>query len=432
MNKRCFFRLILVFLVVFTQNTGAIDVSQDTYGNLSDYMEGIYGIDNNAGLTAFPVLNVPLGGRSEGMAGSFAAVSNDISFLEWNPAGSSMLPKTELAFFHNNWIGDTKIEGAAFASRYKDLGFAAGGKWLYTPFTEYNIYGERASKGYYSEAVGVLNASYNFLSGYYFSGVSLGVNLKGAFRMVPDYSDADDQDNKTGQLISGSGGSQSAAMGMADIGLLTKFNVLKPYYSREQNAAFALAFRNLGPPVMGDPLPTVAVAALSYKPLRPLLFSFDFSFPMNLSDIALSEKPYWAAGTSVQITPFLSMRAGLLSKTGNVRIALGSSVDLDRIGLEVNYTLDLLTQFTPLNRVSLGVRFNLGDQGRQTRADQVDKLYLKGLEAYADGNVSEAQSYWEETLELNPRYDPAKEGLTLIRLSQELEDRFNDMQRLNF
>jgi hypothetical protein len=425
MDKRGFGALILIFLAVFTNRAAAIDVSQDTYGDFSDFLEDIYGIDNNAGSIAFPVLNVPLGGRSEGMAGAFTAVADDVSFLEWNPAGSSTLSKTEIAFFHNNWIGDTKIEGVAFASRYKDLGFAAGGKWLYTPFTEYNSRGKRISKGCYSEAVGILNASYNFLSGYYFSGISLGVNVKGAFRLISDFSGG----NKTGQLISAS---QSTGMVMADVGLLTRFNFLKAYQSRDRNLAFALTARNLGPPVMGDPLPTVAVAGIAYKPLRPLLFAFDFSVPVNLADISPSEKPYWSLGTAVQITSFLSMRAGVLSKTGDFRVALGGAVDLDRIGLEVNCALDPLARSTPLNRVSLGVRLSLGDQGRQALADQVDTLYLLGLKAYAEGEIAEVQSRWEEALKLNPRFDPAKDGLALIRRTDELEARVDDMRRLNF
>ncbi|MDR2028666.1 MAG: UPF0164 family protein [Treponema sp.] len=426
--------ILLIFSTIFliASGAGAIDFGSGNYGSISDYLEEIYGIDNNAGLTAFPALNVPMGGRSEGMAGSFSAVADDISFLEWNPAGSAMLKKSELAFFHNNWIADTKVEGAIFASRFNDIGFAAGGKWLYTPFTEYNIYGERVSKGYYSEAVGILNASYNFLPGFSFAGLALGINLKGAFRFVPDYSDANDTDNKNGALVSGSGKSQAAAMAMADIGLLTRFDFLKPYNAREQNASAALVIRNLGPPAKGDPLPTVLTAAISYKPLRPLLISFDFSLPMNLTDISLSEKPYWALGLSAGITDFLSMRAGFMSKTGNVRITIGSAVELSKLSFDINYTLDLLTQLTPLNRVSIGVRFNLGDQGRQAASDRVDELYLAGLNAYSRGNNNEAQYYWEEALKLNPRFTPALEGLNIIRRSQALEDRINDMQRLDF
>ncbi|MDR2258603.1 MAG: UPF0164 family protein, partial [Treponema sp.] len=285
-----------IFCMIFLFSAAlapGLDFDPDSYGSISDYLDNIYGADDNAGLTAFPVLNVPMGGRSEGMASAFGAVSDDISFLEYNPAGSSMLSRSELAFFHNNLIADTKIEGAVYASRIKDFGFAAGAKWLYTPFTEYNMFGDRVSKGYYSEAVGVLNGSYNFLSGYYFSGISVGANLKGAFRFVPDYTDAEDH------IISGSGRSQSAAMVMVDIGALTRFDFLKPYSSRERNTSAALVIRNLGPPAMDEPLPTVATAALSYKPLRPLLFSFDFSCPINMMDPALSEKPYWAAGAAV-------------------------------------------------------------------------------------------------------------------------------------
>jgi tetratricopeptide (TPR) repeat protein len=432
MMKLRFFLFCLSFFIFFLPATGAIDFNADGYGSITDYLSDIYGVDDNAGLTAFPVLSIPPGGRAEGMAGAFSAVADDISFLEWNPAGSSMLQKTELAFFHNNWIGDTKIEGAAFASRFGDLGFAAGGKWLYTPFTEYTMFGERASKGYYSEAVATLNGSYNFLSGYYFSGISLGANIKGAFRFVPDFSDSDDLDHKTGSLVSGSGGEQSAAMVMADIGALARIDFLKFYHARDRNFSFALTLRNLGPPARGDPLPTVAAAGLSWKPLRPLLLSFDYSLPINTGDFKLSEQPYWAAGLSAQITGFLSMRCGLLAKQGNVRIVVGSAVDLQKLSLDLNYTLDLLTQLTPLNRVSLGVRFNLGDQGRSDRAAEAEALYLDGLGAYARGELDQAQQHWEEALRVDPRFEPAAEGLSLIARSRALMDRIDEMQSLGF
>jgi tetratricopeptide (TPR) repeat protein len=416
----------IIFLLLAAPLARPQDAGSDNYGSVSDYLDSIYGVDDNAGLTAFPVLNIPMGGRSEGMASAFGAVADDNSFIEYNPAGSSMLERSELAFFHNNWIADTKIEGAVFSSRLKNFGFSAGAKWLYTPFSEYDLFGDRVSKGYYSEAVGILNGSYNFFSGYYFSGVSLGASLKGAFRFVPDYSD------DRGNILAGSGKAQSAVMAMADIGALTRFDFLKPYKSRERNSAAALVVRNLGPPAQGDPLPTVISAALSYKPLRPLLFSFDFFYPLNLQDPKLSEKPYWALGTAVNIASFLSMRTGILFKAGSMRLTVGSAVNLSHISLDVNYTLDLLTQLQPLNRVSVGIRFNLGDQGRKQTADQVDALYLQGLEAYSQGNYPEAQHYFEEVLKLNPRFDPAREGLDLIHQAQEVEKRLEDLQHLDF
>jgi hypothetical protein len=424
--------LHLVFLLVIAAAAEALDFSPDGYGSISDYLNSIYGPDENAGLTSFPVLNVPIGGRSEGMAGAFSAVADDISFLEYNPAGSSMLEFSEIALFHNNWIADTKVEGAVYASRIENLGFAAGTKWLYTPFTEYNIYGDRVSKGYYAEGIAALNISYNFLSGYYFSGLSAGVNLKGAFRFVPDYTDADDMGNNIGSLISGSGLEQSAVMAMADVGLLTRFVFLKGYSARERNTSAALVVRNLGPPSKEDPLPTVAVIGLAYKPLRPLLFSFDFSVPLNLQDISLSEKPYWSAGFSAAVTSFLSMRMGLMGKAGSVRVTVGSAVELEKISLDINYTLDLLTQMQPLNRVSLGVRFNLGDGGRKNRADGVDRLYLAGLDAYSRGSYLEAQEYWEDALKLTPKFEPAREGLAIITHTENVQQRISDMQTLDY
>ena len=430
--KELRFPLFIIFVLILSGTAAAVEFNPDGYGSIADYLNSIYGPDDNAGLTAFPVLKIPMGGRSEGMAGAFSAVCDDISFLEYNPAGSSMLSRGELALFHNNWIADTKIEAAAYASRYKDLGFAAGAKWLYTPFTEYNMYGERVSKGYYSEGVATLNVSYNFFRGYYFTGLSVGANVKGAFRLVPDYSDADDLGNNQGKLIPGSGRSQYTAMAMADVGVLTRFNFLKPYSSRDRNTSVALVFRNLGPPAMEDPLPTVVTAALAYKPLRPLIFSFDFSLPMNFTDISLSERPYWAFGFAGDITSFLSMRAGLMGKAGNVRIALGSAINLNKISLDINYTLDLLTQILPLNRVSLGVRLDLGDQGRKAKADRVDELYLAGLDAYSDSDLVTARGCWEEVLRLDPRFEPAREGLSIIEKTQRVEDRIRDMQRLLF
>jgi hypothetical protein len=411
------------FLLVFTHPGSPIDFDPDDYGSLRE----LYAADGNAGLSAFPSLNIPLGGKAEGMAGAFSAVADDVSFLEWNPAGSSMLSKTELAFFHNNWIADAKIEGAAFASRLGDLGFAAGGKWLYTPFTKSNIYGERVSKGYYSEAVAILNGSFNFFSGHYFSGVSLGANLKGAFRFAPGFANSGDQGRR-----SGSRREQSAAMAMADLGALARINLLKFYHSRERNFSLALVFRNLGPPAKGDPLPTVAVAGVSWKPWEPALLSFDYSFPMNLEDLNLSEKPYWAAGLAVQTSSFLSMRCGLRAKDGNTLIAVGSAVELEKLSLDLNYTLDLFAQPAPLNRISLGIRFSLGDQGRAERAAKAEALYLQGLEAYARGELEAARHYWEETLKTAPRFEPAAEGLSLIARSQALMERIDEMQSLGF
>jgi len=183
---------------------------------------------------------------------------------------------------------------------------------------------------------------------------------------------------------------------------------------------------------MGDPLPSAMTAALAYKPLRPLLFSFDFTLPMNFQDISLSEKPYAALGFAADVTNFLSMRTGVMAKAGSMRITLGSAINLDKMTLDINYTLDLLTQIQPLNRVSLGVRLDLGDQGRKDLSERVDELYLLGLDAYSRSELRAARNYWEEALRLDPRFTPAREGLGVVNNTLHMEERIYDMQRLYY
>ena len=420
-----FNRFFIIFLIIFLFSSH-LPSAQESYGNIADYLNNIYNIDDNAGLTAFPVLNIPMGGRAEGMAMAFAAVANDISFIEYNPAGSAMLSTSEFAFFHNNWIADTRIEGLAFGTNIKKLGLAAGLKWLYTPFTEYNLYGDRVSSGYYSEGVATLNISYNFLSGFYFSGLSVGLNIKGAFRIMPDFTD--DWEN----IIEKSGSAQSAFMGMADVGFLTRFNLAKFYVSREKNASAAVVLKNLGPPVLGEGLPTAINAAISYKPIRPLIIALDFNLPFNFADISFSEKPNASLGVSADITKFLSMHAGFMYRAGSSRMAIGSTINFDRVVLDVNYTLDLLTQMQPLNRISLGVRIDLGDGGKKYNSEIAEEYYLLGLEAYALGKIAEARLCWQQALRYYADFDPAKESLAMLEGREALVNRVDELQSLDF
>jgi hypothetical protein len=429
-------RFWLVFAgILFSIPGFSIDFDPDNYGSLSDYLEDVYGVDDNAGLTTFPILNVPMGGRAEGMAGAFSAVADDVSFIEWNPAGSARLSKTELAFFHNNWIADTKVDGAAFGTREKNLGLAASTKWVYTPFTEYNLWGDRVSKGYYAEGLVILNASLNLFPGYYFRGLAVGINVKSAFRFVPDYTDADSEDKTidSNKIIPGSGASQSAIALMGDIGFLYRSNFLKLYNSRDENFSLAFVVRNLGVPdvalqLMEDPLPSEAAAGVAYRPIRPFLISFDCGIPFNLYDLELSEKPYYSAGFSLAVSNFLSMRGGLRLKAGGTRITVGSNIALEKVAFDINYTLDLATQIQPLNRVSIGVKLDLGDHGRSRIAKQVDEFYLAGLDAYSRGDDTNAKRLWQEALNLDTTFDPALEGLSAIRASEELQRRVAQLQ----
>jgi len=66
------YKVTFILLVLLLPRTlVAIDMNSDVYGSLSDYLLRIYGIDNNAGLTALPVLNVPIGWSVGGHGNGF-------------------------------------------------------------------------------------------------------------------------------------------------------------------------------------------------------------------------------------------------------------------------------------------------------------------------------------------------------------------------
>jgi hypothetical protein len=416
--------LFLLSFNAFAQSTSQIDFNSTAYGAMADYF-GKTGADPNAGLTAFRSLFIPMGGRYEGMGTAFTAVADDSSFIESNPSASSQLPNTEFAVTHNNWISDSKVEGVIYSVRFNDLGIGLGGKWLYLPFSEYDTFGEKVSKGYYSEATAVLNLSYNFFSGYYFSGISAGGNLKATYRGVPDYT------NSNGVLTAGSGASQSALAVMADFGMLTRFNLLKLYSSRSRNASIGLALKNFGPPSFGEPLPTVFTAGISYSPLRPMLFSFDANWPINLVDSSLSEQFYWAMGTNISIADFFAIQGGFMLRDAVPRISVGATIDISKVSFVVDYTLDLTTQLQqPLNRISIDAKINLGDGGRLAQSQKVEELYLAGLEDYAKGDIEGAILQWQGALAIDPSFDPARESLTAAKNTQKLNQRMNEIQKL--
>jgi hypothetical protein len=410
--KRAAFFISLVLLLSIAQRARA-----ESYSDIYQVISSILGIDPNAGRTTMRSLLIPMGGLAEGMGTAYSAVGKDSSYFEANPAASSILDFTELSVFHNNWIADTKIEGAVYTIRKENLGIGVGGKWLYLPFPATNEFGDRVGAGYYSESMAGVNVSYNFFPGFYFSGISIGATAKLAYRSMP-------------AVDSGATEGNSALGVMIDTGLLSRFNFFKFYSSRTKNSAIALVFKNFGPPVQDDPLPTNATLGFAYAPLRPLTFSFDLTQPVDLVDISQSERMSVAGGVLVQLSDFFKLHGGLLVKGGNPRLTVGSTFDVQMAHLTVNYTLDLTTQLTPLNRISIQAALSLGDLGRADIAEKVDNLYLNGLDAYARGEIDTAISFWDQALKLNSTFDPARESRDAALASKGLKQTMVELQKI--
>lgn len=402
-------RLILIIFFLLSLVVYSADLDE-IYANFSDLSSLPFFSDKNTGLTVFPTLLIPMGGLLEGMGTAYTAVSSDSGFLESNPAGSSLLDYTELTLNHNNWIADTNIEGVVYTTRFNNLGIGIGGKFLYVPFTEYNRWGEEEASGYYSETIATMNISYNFFSSYYFYGISLGANFKAAYRHIPESIAPD----------------QSVATIMTDLGFLTRMNFLKFYAARERNFSIGGVVKNLGPLALGEPLPSIATAGIAYAPIRPILISFDYNYPFSLY-LPASDWEKWnvSAGINAVMTDFFSIHSGFSYRGSNPKFTIGSQLILEKVHLNINYTLDMTTQLTSVDKFSIEATLPLGDRGRAGDSRKVDEFYIAGLESYAKGDLLKAVEYWKVALELNPGFQPAAENMmvaqTAIKLQESME-----------
>lgn len=415
------------------QNTYSLDYTAFT-GPMSNMFYSITG--KNTGTTSFQSLLIPTGGKAEGMGSSYAGLADDIGFFDYNPAASSWIKNTEAALFHNSWIADSAMETLAGTVRLGNLGLGAQVKVFYVPFAEFDGFGDKVASNYYSETSATLNASYHFLPGYKFKGVSVGTNLRASWRSIPDFAD-----NTTGAIIKNSGLEQSGLGIMADLGVLMRFNCLKFFVSREPNFTVGLSIQNIGTSLTGfksengihidDPLPTAISVGASWNMIKKLTYSLEFKQPINLQKI--TEYQMWSVATGVHyaFTDFLAIMGGIQIKGANPRITLGGEFELKKVRFSVNYTLDLTSSLNPMNRFSLSAKINLGDGGRSQKQKQVDTLYGLGLSYYAEGNIDKAIEIWQEGLKLDPYFDPLKDAIKSAEAQNKFYQNIIEMQRLD-
>lgn len=409
--RRIFFTSLFSLLIPL--QTAALE-----YENASDFLSDLYDnvFDKNEGINSFRSLLIPFGGRSESLGAAYTGLGDDISYLKYNPAAGALQSETQLSVFHNSWIADSEQESLAYTTRLKNIPNMSYGGYIssfFVPFTEYNAFGDRVASNYYSETTAAVNFSYNFLSGYDFRGIAVGGNLKTAWRGIPDYTD-----KTTDAVIPYSGLSQSGLAVMGDLGILMQFNFLKYYSSREANVRIGLSLQNLGVALTGfgeeiildSPLPTLAALGISVKFIKPVTISMDYSQPLDFSGGSWPI-PFMSLGASIQFTQFLCLLTGFQFKGGNPRFSLGLEFEITKIRFNMNYTLDLTSSATPINRFSIATKILLGDKGRSLVDDKIDELYRQGLQLYAQGEWQAAIDIWNEILKINKRFDPAIKGI---------------------
>lgn len=371
-------------------------------------------------VTNFPSLNIPAGGRCESLGTAMTAMCDDPSFMDYNPAVSSILKETQAAVFHNSQISGGSMETITGTTRFNNFGTGFQLKTFFSPLSRYNLSGTKNSSSYYSETSLAINTSYNFFSGYDFKGLAAGISLRSTWRNMPDYTDS------------------SALAFTADFGLLMRFNFFKEFTSDMPNLSVGLAANNIGFFLTGfksglkteTSLPSKISAGLSYRPIKKLLVNLEFRQPVNLKNILLSESFAVAAGLEFSFTDFFDVEGGILFQDGKTKLSTGTQFSFRKIQMSLSYacTLDSTTQE---HSVSLAAKINLGDKGRAQNDEQVKKLYAEGIELYAKGekeNMLKAIEKWEEAKKLSAstgiKFDPAikaiKTAKELISLHQQI------------
>ena len=356
-------------------------------------------------VTNFPSLNMPAGGRCESLGTAMTAMCDDPSFMDYNPAVSSILKETQAAVFHNSQISGGLMETITGTTRFNNFGTGFQLKTFFSPRSKDNL----------SETSLAINTSYNFFSGYDFKGLAAGISLRSTWRNM-DYTASADS---------------SALAFTADFGLLMRFNFFKEFSSDMPNLSVGLAANNIGFFLTGfksglkteKNLPSKISAGLSYRPIKKLLVNLEFRQPINLKNILLSESFAVAAGLEFSFTDFFDVEGGILFQDGKTKLSTGTQFSFQKIQMSLSYacTLDSTTQE---HSVSLAAKINLGDKGRAQNDEQVKKLYAEGIELYAKGekeNMLKAIEKWEEAKKLSAltgiKFDPA---IKAIKTSKEL------------
>ncbi len=296
--------------------------------------------DANTGLTMFPLLTMPMGGRAEGMAGAYSAYGSGVEGLDYNPAASTGMAGAELFFSHRNVAADTTIDGFAAAGSAGPVGIGALAKVFLAPFTSYDASGLVLSSGYFTEAVVAGNLAVQPFSFPGNGGISAGVNVKAAARFVP-------QSIAPGQT----------ALGFAlDVGLLARWRMLSFSPGSPANFGLSAVMRNVGMGAVpeGYPLPTALTFGIAWAPFAPLTFDLDVDVPVSLSGgLVPVENVDGALGLEVRMSSFASVHAGFRLKGDNPRLTLGARLGFGAMSIVADYTLDLVGGVNPLTNYSV-------------------------------------------------------------------------------
>lgn len=372
----------------------------------------IYGFDNSSaargGQELFPFFDLYSGGVCRQYAGACSALVEDFTFFDKNPAASSLIYSGPfIGFSHRNYLIDDSVESVAFAHSVNRVGFGGVFRYAQSILNSYNASGAVENIFSPNELLFGLNISYNLLRSGLIDGISVGMNIKGAFTIFPEVNEP---------VI-------SRGAVLLDLGTLVNFHALKMVDFARPNLSLGLSYRNLGITLVRGKQPdpaglSVGVLTLgfAYLPIPYLLISSD----LELAFTAIEQSPLgdafdFSVGLGVMPVDFLELGAGFHINSTEYFFTVGASVTI--LGTQIRFVqrIDAFSDIASFSNFTISISLKVQNTVSSDRQQSVQKIYLSALQALLAEDLETATSLVNQLLIIAPGYGPAREMQEQIR-----------------
>jgi len=283
----------------------------------------------SASNTGASFLSIGTSARAISMGGAYVGVANDISAINYNPAGLAQLKESQIMGQHTEWISDIKHDFLAFTR--PTLNGTMGLSVVY--LSQGSIEGRDENR----QRTGSFNA-YDVATTLSYSrsisnGISLGTNLKIIQQNI-------EKESATGVAV--------------DIGT--------QYDTQIKNLKLGLSFQNIGPKMTfiseSYNLPLTATIGLGYTLKRAITLALDIK--RNIYD----NKTEVSMGTEVTPISLLALRVGYLKSVNPETITsissfkgIGGGLGLKISKFSTDYAFVPYGDLGNTHRLSFGIKF---------------------------------------------------------------------------
>jgi len=274
-------------------------------------------------------LNIGTSARAISMGGAYVGVANDVSAINYNPAGLAQLNRNEITAQHTEWISDVKHDflAGAFPLKNSTIGISV------VALTQGKLEG-RDEKRNKTDSFSAYDVATTIYSKKINEKIKLGTNLKIIQQKI-------ETEYATGVAI--------------DMGTL--------YNTAVKNLTVGFSFQNLGPQMTfiseGYNLPLTATVGFGYTLKRAITLAFDVKRKI------IDNKTEISFGTEYTPINILALRAGylLINKSTSEQMnasgffGFGGGFGLRVLNFSTDYAFVPYGDLGNTHRVSFSVRF---------------------------------------------------------------------------